>query len=89
LSDPNSLAVSAILFFSRIVQIYSWLLFVRVMMSWFVRNPANPIYHFLLGITEPVLAPIRRIMPQMGLDLSPIIAYLILNLITKMLNSLI
>lgn len=85
----NSLATSAVLFLLRIVQIYSWLLFVRVMMSWFVRNPANPIYHFLWEITEPVLAPIRRIMPQMGLDLSPIIAYLILNLITKMLYTLI
>ncbi len=85
----NSLATSAIMFLSRIVQIYSWLLFVRVMMSWFVRNPANPIYHFLLEITEPVLAPIRRIMPQTGFDLSPIIAYLILNLIVKMLYSLI
>jgi YggT family protein len=89
LTYSNSLATSAVLFLSRIVQIYSWLLFVRVMMSWFVRNPGNPIYHFLWEITEPVLAPIRRIMPQMGLDLSPIIAYLILNLITKMLYSLI
>ncbi|MCK9309198.1 MAG: YggT family protein [Candidatus Cloacimonetes bacterium] len=58
-------------------------------MSWIIRDPGNPIYHFLYELTEPVLAPIRRIMPSMGLDLSPIIAYMVLNLLARLIASLI
>ncbi|MDD3235534.1 MAG: YggT family protein [Candidatus Cloacimonetes bacterium] len=73
----------------RVIQIYTYLIFARVLMSWIIRDPGNPIYHFLYELTEPVLAPIRRIMPSMGLDLSPIIAYMVLNLLARLIASLI
>ncbi|MDD2228965.1 MAG: YggT family protein [Candidatus Cloacimonetes bacterium] len=85
----GSITGTAMYLLVRVIQIYTYLLFARVLMSWIIRNPANPIYHFLYELTEPVLAPIRRIMPSMGLDLSPIIAYMILNLLARLIASLI
>ncbi len=85
----TSLTGSIILFAIRIIQIYNILIIARVFASWIVRNPYNRVYHFLITITEPVLGLIRRILPPiMGLDLSPIIAFFILNLLSRILASL-
>ena len=76
----TSLTGSILLFVVRIIQIYNILILARVFASWIIRNPYNRLYHFLLTITEPLLGPIRRILPpMMGLDFSPIIAFFILN----------
>ena len=85
----TSLTGSIILFAIRIIQIYNILIIARVFASWIVRNPYNRVYHFLITITEPVLGLIRRILPPlMGLDLSPIIAFFILDLLSRLLASL-
>ncbi len=85
----TSLTGSIILFAMRIIQIYNILIIARVFASWIVRNPYNRVYHFLITITEPVLGLIRRILPPlMGLDLSPIIAFFILDLLSRLLASL-
>jgi YggT family protein len=86
---PTSLSGSILFFIVRVIQVYNYLILARVLASWIVRDPNNQIYHFLFSITEPVLGPIRRIMPSMGLDLSPIIAYFLLNLLAQMVQSLI
>ena len=86
----TSLTGSILLFVVRIIQIYNILILARVFASWIIRNPYNRLYHFLLTITEQLLGPIRRILPpMMGLDFSPIIAFFILNLLTKLISSLI
>lgn len=85
----GSITGTAMYLLVRVIQIYTYLIFARVLMSWIIRDPGNPIYHFLYELTEPVLAPIRRIMPSMGLDLSPIIAYMVLNLLARLIASLI
>ena len=86
----TSLTGSILLFVVRIIQIYNILILARVFASWIIRNPYNRLYHFLLTITEPLLGPISRILPpMMGLDFSPIIAFFILNLLTKLISSLI
>ena len=85
----TSLTGSIILFAMRIIQIYNILIIARVFASWIVRNPYNRLYHFLITITEPVLGLIRRILPPlMGLDLSPIIAFFLLDLLSRLLASL-
>ncbi len=63
---------------SIILNIYMWLIVVRAIASWFAMDPYNPIYQFLIRITEPVLGYIRRILPfRAGMvDLSPIVAIL-------------
>ncbi len=65
----------------RLIQAYIIILFARIIMSWFPLNPGggmSTVYGFLYTITEPVLGPIRRLIPPigmggMGLDLSPMI----------------
>lgn len=85
----GSITGTAMYLLVRVIQIYNIVIFARVLLSWIIRDPGNPIYHFLYELTEPVLAPIRRIMPSMGLDLSPIIAYMVLNLLARLIASLI
>ncbi|OIO35377.1 MAG: hypothetical protein AUJ74_06440 [Candidatus Omnitrophica bacterium CG1_02_44_16] len=56
-----------------------WMIIVRALISWVNPDPCNPIVQFLQAVTEPILAPIRRLLPQAmrwGLDISPIIAIL-------------
>ena len=62
----------------------------RVILSWINLSPQNPIVVLIYGITEPILAPIRRVLPSMGmLDLSPMIALIVLIVIQRILLSLI
>ncbi len=62
----------------------------RVILSWINLSPQNPIVVLIFGITEPILAPIRRVLPSMGmLDLSPMIALIVLMVIQRILLSLI
>ena len=73
----------------RLVQAYIIVIFVRVILSWFPISPGGAvasIYSIVYSLTEPVLGPIRRLMPGigvggMGLDLSPIIVILLVQLI--------
>ena len=62
---------------------YSLLIILRALLSWFSPNPYNRLYIFLIRITEPVLAPLRRIIPLQGIDFSPVIAILLIDLVFK------
>ena len=64
-----------------LLNLYLILLFARIILSWFPVSPGGPmaqIFSFLYTVTEPVLGPVRRAIPPigmggMGFDLSPII----------------
>ncbi|MBF0619437.1 MAG: YggT family protein [Candidatus Omnitrophica bacterium] len=60
------------------LEVYQWIIIGRVLASWLNPDPFNPIVRFLEQATDPVLAPIRRVIPPMGLDLSPMIVILII-----------
>lgn len=63
-----------------VLWLYMWVIIARALISWVNPDPWNPIVQFLERVTEPVLAPIRRwIGWKMGIDLSPIIAILIIS----------
>lgn len=66
---------------------YVWLIIARALISWVSPDPFNPIVRFLYRATEPVLRPIRHRMPgfQIGLDLSPLVAILALQLLDWLL----
>ena len=65
-------------------QVFLWAIFIRVILSWFPVRPDNPAVGFLNFITEPVLAPLRRIIPRTGVfDFAPMVAMLILILISR------
>jgi YggT family protein len=62
-----------------VLSAYYWLILIRALISWVNPDPFNPIVQFLYRATDPVLDPIRRLMPRalgFGLDLSPFIAVL-------------
>ena len=78
-----------------ILDLYVWLLIASAILSWLIafnvvntRNRAvYVIGDFLYRVTEPVLAPLRRILPNLGgLDLSPIIVILIIFFIRNLMR---
>jgi YggT family protein len=77
-----------------VLDLYVWLLIASAILSWLIAfnvvNTRNQfvaaVVEFLYRITEPVLAPIRRLMPNLGgLDISPIILILIIILVQKLI----
>ncbi len=61
--------------------IYLLLIFARIIFSWGQVSYANRIMRFLIRTTEPLLGPLRRIVPPLGsMDISPIVAYFIIKL---------
>lgn len=69
-------ALAAIL--DIVLTIMYWLILIRALISWVNPDPFNPIVQFLNRTTEPILVPIRRFMPPMAIDLSPLIAFFII-----------
>ena len=54
-----------------------WLIIVRALLSWVNPDPFNPIVQMLHSVTEPILSPLRRLLPffmNFGVDVSPILA---------------
>ena len=81
--DVNSL--SGIL--AALIQLLSLAIFLRAILSWVVRDPYNPVVQFLDQITEPILQPIRQIMPRMGMmDLSPLVAIILLSILASLVR---
>ncbi len=73
------------------LEIYKWIILVRVLLSWVNPDPYNPIVQVLHSITEPVLLRVRQLMPMsgLGIDFSPIIVYLVIIFLQEFLvNSL-
>ena len=68
------MAVATIL--DYILTAANWLIIIRALISWVSPDPYNPIVRFLYTVTEPLLAPFRRILPiyTIGIDLSPVFA---------------
>ena len=58
---------------------YTFIMLARVLLSWFPVDPSNPLVRIVHQLTEPLLSPIRRLLPQSGaLDFSPIVAFVVL-----------
>ncbi len=69
-------------FISTLFFILQFAIIIRALMSWFNPSPENPIVRMVIEITEPVLAPLRRIVPRIGMiDITPIVAYFGLMLV--------
>jgi YggT family protein len=62
----------------------------RVLLSWVRVSPYHPAVEFLYRITEPILAPLRRVIPPVGMvDISPVIALLLLQIVQQVLVAII
>lgn len=75
-----------------LINIYMWIIIIRVLISWINPDPYNPIVQFLRGITDPPLEAMRRIMPRFlwstGLDFTPLLLILVLQVIMLFLKSI-
>jgi len=78
-----------------LIQLYIIVLFVRLILSWFPMNPWSPwakVARGLAKVTDPVLVPLRRVVPPlrvgaMALDLSPLIVLVGLEIILSIVRS--
>ena len=77
--DALAYVVNTLLF------IMYWLILIRALISWVNPDPSNPIVQFLVRVTEPVLEPVRRLLPPLPLDVSPIIVFFIIIFLQKFL----
>jgi YggT family protein len=77
-----------------ILDIYWWVVLATIIISWLIAfnviNTRNQfvasVWRVLLAVTEPVLRPIRRVLPRLqGIDLSPIVLFLIIILIERVI----
>jgi YggT family protein len=73
-------------YIAQALLITAWILLLgRVLMSWVDPTFSKPLGQFLFSITEPVLAPIRKVLPQTGMfDFSPLILLLALSMMIRL-----
>jgi YggT family protein len=73
-----------------VLQLYSYVLLARALVSWIPNlDPYHPAVQFLYSITEPVLEPIRKLVPPLGgmIDISMIIAFFGIIVLEQLLRS--
>lgn len=64
-------------------------IFLRAMLSWFPMDQGNPLARILNDITEPILAPLRQVVPKFGMiDITPMVAFLVLFVIQQAIAQL-
>lgn len=68
-----------------VLRVYAAMIIIRAILSWFSPNYGSPIVQFLIRATEPVLSLVRRILPPMRIDISPLIVLFIIELIRNQL----
>ncbi|HWE60747.1 MAG TPA: YggT family protein [Chloroflexota bacterium] len=69
--------------------VLSGAIIIRVLLSWFsMGNTYGPVFRLLDDVTEPILRPLRRVIPTIGMfDLSPIVAILLINFISSLIQA--
>ena len=84
---PMGLLVSAIAYLLKLtIWIFVYAIFGRAILSWISTASRHPMLRLLHSFTEPLMGPARRILPTTsGLDLSPIVVFMVLMLIQKLL----
>lgn len=73
-----------------VLRLYSWVLVARALVSWIPNlDPYHPAVQMLYRVTEPVLDPIRKIVPPLGgvMDISIIIAFFAIMILEQILRS--
>jgi len=86
--DPLVLALLAVMRLVRLLLVvYMVLIIATVIVSWIGQNVRHPIIPLLFQLTDPVLAPIRRVMPDLGgFDLSPLVAIIAIQFLIILLG---
>ena len=76
-------------FLDLLLTILGFAIIIRALLSWVSIDPYNPLVQILFQITEPILAPLRRIIPPIGgmMDITPIVALILLQVLQAIIDS--
>jgi YggT family protein len=84
-SNPNGHPV--VDFFLNLLSLYNIVILIRVVTSWFPVDRRAEWYRLLWNITEPVMAPCRRLVPPIGMiDVSPMVVLLLLQVAAELIR---
>lgn len=68
-----------------VLRLYIWVIIIGAIISWVNPSPYNPVVRTINRLTEPVLRPIRRVIPPLGgIDFSPVVAIFLIYLIQSL-----
>jgi YggT family protein len=74
---------------NMVFEVLTWLVIGRCVLSFIRHNPSQPIIRFIYDVTEPIMAPFRRLIPATsGIDFSPIVAVLAITMVQKLVTQL-
>jgi len=74
----------------QLLNVYQFILLARVIMSWIPQLRGNPIGQFIYAITDPVIEPVRKILPSMGgLDFSVMAVWFGISYLTRYLQGMV
>jgi YggT family protein len=81
----NNLIGWALSVIGELLNLYFWIVFIAVILTWIEPNPYNPIVRFLYSVTEPVFDFVREHLPVVfgGIDLSPMVVLLAIGFIQR------
>jgi len=83
------LLMSAVLVLGVLLKIYFWALLIMIVASWIAPGSGHPALLLINQITEPLMKPFRNLLPPMGgLDLSPILVFLVLQVLMTVVDHL-
>jgi len=72
------------------IQMLTWAIVARSLITWFPIDQGSPLYQLLFRVTEPIIGPIRNILPSTGMmDLSPMAAIIVLIVMGQLVSGLI
>ena len=72
-----------------LVNVYFFALLAMIILSWVAPGSSNPAVYLIYQITEPVAAPVRRMLPSMGgIDFSPILLFIMINIVQIVLRNI-
>ncbi len=72
-----------------LLQFLAFAIFARSILTWFPIDPKGPVFQLLAGITDPILEPLRRVIPPLGMiDISPLVAMVSLFILVRVLTGL-
>ncbi len=75
-------------FIGWLLNLYSWVVIAAALITWVSPDPRNAVAHFLRTVTEPVLRPVRQVLPPWktgGLDLSPLIVLIAIQFVERVI----
>lgn len=82
------MAVYLRLFVDVLFNVLIFAILIDALISWFPISPNSPIVRLLDDITEPILAPLRQVVPRLGMfDITPIVAMFILEILQNIIDS--